>query len=525
MRKFQRGGVNTRSHCRRSEDNGHYWVQKAIRWLVPIALAGSLALPATATDLDEQYRPLPSQGQVLWDFDLAYTREWLNPPIDWVVPIYGDYDTHFFRPATSVAIGLTDRLKLTTTGDYTEYRDVSLVEQHWSGQIGLTFRMTPSLQFDASISKRDDDSWSQGDPMAFYYKQSHPIEEARLSASWISEADQSRKRLLPDLDGLDRPLLNLGQHMLTADLTTWKEQLIWDQIYAPFMGQPSPVNINHSRWDNRWRLNLGWRFGFAPNWEAALRASHTGNYNWLQFSGLQNVWMTRTWGEDSRVNDAEASVTHRFGPLAQIVGAASYSGLRKVSNIQSLFGNQPPMTTLLWNYADRATWRAQLSGSMLSRPTREGGPLRRDLDGLMGPILDPGQIRWDAGLSIERSRYRYVWDRGNGRLVNHWWDRPLWEFKTALTYGISRAWECRADLALRPYFIPIRPAWWVGQWPVEDVWQRGNARVGAVYRPSQGFQASAFYEYAVERTSKSELESYRFSHERHRLSVGFSWLF
>jgi len=253
-----------------------------------------------------------------------------------------------------------------------------------------------------------------------------------------------------------------------------------------------------------------------------LKASHTFNYDWSRTGNYGDRSIQHYWGDETRINDAEASFVKRFGSLAQITGGAYYGNSRETQNVD-FYPPNPIPPPKPYDYDDASTWRVKLGGSILSKPTRPGGPLQKDLDGLRGPMLDAGQVRWDASLSLERRRV--VINSGSGQLLLRWQDRPNWVFENTLTYGFSPKVQGLADLTWRPYFITPphpQPAW---PEPTEDVLERGSARLGIVCRPTRSFQVNGFYEYTVDRSSASEIPLCQFSHERHRFSAGITWLF
>jgi hypothetical protein len=450
-----------------------------------VVLVGLAALPCAAADLDEEYRPLPAKGQSVWTFELSTHDDWYKTGYNGWANYNG---VRFMTPMVSMDVGLTDKLRLSFGGTYTDYRTDRGFSHPMSstGSLALTYRPTrgfeASLGYETSFAGLTWNDWEPTDPDYRRFGDSRTTRDrVVLAFSWLTHPTESYELLVPDLNGLTKPLLDPGQSLLAGTLSVERNH----SSYADhgYVGTQYSGDASYVDSDNVASLNLGWRFGLARSWETEVTFSHTNPYaRTLTQVSVNSPWEPplRVGVESlSQIDSLACRLSRRWGQTLQISGVLGYSRRAWDGSSDGI-----PM-----GFPEQAgNWKAALEVTALTKPSRRGQPLKRDLDGFRSPLLDPGQFRWDGRAEWSQTRYRAT-DRAMGGLVEVGYGAAQWKISNAVTVGLGRALQLQGSLNINPLRNP-------GIVPVE--WSHYTASLDLVCRPSPMWEVKASYEAAYD---------------------------
>ncbi len=428
---------------------------------------------------------MPAKGQSVWNFELSTHDDWYKSGhYGWA-----NYSgVRFMTPMVSTDVGLTDKLRLSVGGTYTDYRTGN---GFWhsnasTGALALTYR--PSQGFEASLSYTTSFSgWTAGshepwDPVYSSFDDDRAtLDRMVLAFSWLTRPTQSYKLLVPDLNGLSKPLLDPGQNLLAGSISVERNH------YCGKSGGRSGTQYSGSYYyvntDDIVSFDLGWRYGLARDWETEVAVSHTNPY--ARSGILVSVnspydpplrVVEESW---SQMDALTVSLHRRWGQTLQLSGVLGYS--RRAWDGSS---DGVPIS-----YPEQAgEMKAALEVTAITRPTRTGEPLKRDLNGFRFPLLDPGQFRWDGGVEWSQTRYRYT-DRFMGGVAGVGYGVAQMKILNAISVGVGRALQLDGSLNI----YPLR-----NFSPIPDEWSHYTASIGLLCRPSPSWEVKASYEAAYD---------------------------
>ena len=483
-----------------------------------VGLAAALwGLGPKAADLDEILRPLPDKGQSVLDFDASYAKDWehwhsaflwQNNPgqLTWFLS-----DAYLsqrrFTPSAAYSAGITPKLALWATGDFAQqtmpYTNIDQ-DRVWNGSAGVTFRPSSRLQMGGFLTKYSHSQWSGSDDYWGFYFYDTDYQILGVSLDWLDRAKPGYENLVPDLNGLLRPLMDPGQDWISARLQMRRDWASWRQGYNGF---------NRSDSDDQWTLSAAWTRGLSSSWEVFLSGLYTPGYD----VNSRNRVATWPWGSTEtnwgvrRLADswrAGAGVRYRWSPT----GEATLSATRDSHADDVMI--KPPNPVFPPYHQSWYTWSARLGWTILSRPTAAGEPLGRNLNGFKGPLLNRGQWLWDGSLSLDRGRFAYR-SYTEPPVVSERALNPVWVLQSGVAYGLTAATQLRADLRINPRFD--HP-------PIADEWHHGAVGASLVYQANPNVRARASYSYGLDESGGGTYLSW--VREEHQVfSAGFtiSW--
>lgn len=488
-----------------------------MKWNISLSVMAGVVLMvlgtgAWATDLDEQYRPLLDKGQVLWDFDLAYASDWSHSH-SYQLPPYGTGATDAYSslgtlaPSTGIRVGLAKGLTAFVYGDFAHMTSPRVAghSDRWNGLAGMVYRPTEGFQVDASVSEQSWDAGGGGRRNLYTDASSHFRQEsAVVSLSWLTKPKASYVNLMPDLDGLERPILDGGQNLLTASLSVTRD---WADWY--FWSAQSNVPGGYARWgehafdQNQWRLHVADTLGLGAGWEVRLGGSYTDDYDSVAKMTLYTLppWSTTNSDRTTHNWDGDFAIVKRWGKQVEAECYTHYS----TSRMQAAPGYH------YYGYWGDETWVIGGKWSVVSKPSRAGAPLRADMDGLKRPQLDRGQIRWDGNVEWSRDKDLIGWHDMSGKDFY----APVWKFATGAAYGLPSNVEIRMNLFLNPNLSTMVP-------PVE--WRHGYLGASVAWRPTKRAEFRAGYQYGLDHSGQGGMMHYWSEAEHHLFTAGMTWL-
>jgi len=460
-----------------------------VRWLLLGGAAAVACVTVCAADLDELFRPLPAQGQSLWDAGVQVDHPWGKE-------VFTQYEVASYRsntaytPSAGVQTGLTDALRLSVSGDFMDNSwKLDSWNKDWSANLGLIWQASPGLRLQFGYryerATSSDIEWEAWDPY-FYARDQWAAsrQTTALSVQWLTRPKPAYERLVPDLNGLIGPLLDPGQSLLEASVSVLHRGEDRQGIETDSPASKMVVRT-HTGYTGPWTAQAQWTMGLPHAWEIKLSGITTTPYDqrgmgvWLYpppvFSGPYRAHWPQTF-------DASVEADRRWGQSFQLGFGGEANWWQHESFLED-------------------TRSAFVSAVFVSRPTRKGEPHGRNLDGLLLPMLDPGQVRWD------------------GRLTARWYgwtgSQQWWEMDNTVTVGVARAVQFQALVNLTPDLEP-------GYGPRGDRWTHYVAGLGVVYRPCSRVEIRGAYRYAYDRSAGGHIEDTDLMHT-FRLTASLLW--
>jgi hypothetical protein len=412
-----------------------------VRKAKPIVIAILLCcVPAGfifAATLDELHKPLLDQGRWRADAETEFIYAGLFDRSDpFTSPAtYSDYDYWYFLLDPAIYYGLTDKLQLKLSTeftipfnyDYTQYQEgtgplsstKSTAKYNnylsetitWRPQESWEFSFSPSQEF--IKTRQDDYNYAAGELDRSRSKYS--LYSVMAAATWLSAPQAGNKTAAnrPDLDGLLNPLLDEGQIKISLPLG----YLLYDGDTRQDTEEAAP-SVDWQAGDIKmpsFYIRPAFFYGIKDNLEMDL------NFYWYPPSVNGNKMLTYLYSYNGvNVNEAyistkskelthltpQATLTHRLNSQLQwyATGYYDYDTSRSNYGYQTYTNGALGVDTNSENKFKYSVISGAVGFTWISLPEKSGEKLSANLDGLKNPLLEQRQLRLDFSYTATRNR-------------------------------------------------------------------------------------------------------------------------
>jgi len=523
---------------------------KRITALLLFLLVVSLSSVFAAT-LDELHKPLLDKDQWRADahthfafYDIRARDDPLTSAAD-----YEAYDYFYYQLIPSLYYGITDKLQLKLTTDFTTPYNYDS-KQYLEGNGPLTSSKSNTEydnSFTEAITWRPQESWevsfssSQGfsktrdydyDYTSIEFERTDSKSDAysfMTGASWLSAPRAGNKTAAnrPDLDGLLTSLLDEGQIKISLPVGYH----LYDGKVTVDADQPAP-DVEWQTYNTKMHtfyLRPAFYYGIKDNLQADL------NFYWYPATVNRNKMVGYTYSFDGvdvfeafsttksrQLNHFTPQLTFTHRPDSQlqwyVQGYYDYDTARSNYNYQSYTNGVLGFDSSSENKLKDSILSGIVGFTWITLPEKAGEKLSANLDGLKNPLLEKHQVKLD--FSYTATRYRT--DSATGASTRDEYHRLY----TKATYGlldILQTYFYTTFTINHDYMLTSSPtSIYKYIYPL-----RGDFGIGMTYRPRQDFELyldaliSPWNDLKTEHSDGTGLDNIRYSEQAYTtFSIG-----